>query len=257
MERVYNTYPEATELPKIEKMVLQGLQVRMSDVFGVKNPTFISTNDRALIAEKLSKLSGGEGKVTYPWCFFHIDSVDFSTSQTPAKPLARQGMYIANGDNTKTLTRIHPTATVFEVEVFWITDDFWDALDFVARWGSARNNARLNFTLNYGKAPIDVGVQLGPNLQTPNRDIDVNTPTYYEYMGNLTVQGYMSSTHRDDVETVAVIDHEKHSIKIGSWPVQEFNIITGEEWNALNLPKGSDGNNQSDVPNTPVDSNFD
>lgn len=204
-------YTDAVPI-SIERLMFDGLLQRVGEVFEVTAPTFNSSTDRFRIQQILAQQQ--TKTVEYPICYIHVTGIDDPEAGASYNALAilKYGGY-TQADGTVVLKQsILPVK--FNIELVFLTDDFFKALRFMNQWKFANRLGKLNMTINYGGADIDIKVSLESSLSTPDKDASVDIQNVYEYTGQITINGYMSSVDPQDSKQVDIVRTQSTSIQI-------------------------------------------
>lgn len=212
------------DLPAIELMVIEGARQTMSAVFNVElgQVLLLSTTDRMAKAAWYNRVTSGADKLKLPLLTFAMTSatsgVEANKHGLNSKTLARRGVYMRMDDTQTKILNVKLIPTAFELEVTFITDSFAESLKFVANWMAASMKNRMNFTLTYGNVGLDIRTEVDPSLPTPPREESVDQPNMYEYVGRMTVAGYMSDHHVDGKSLIELIHKPVINITIDNLP---------------------------------------
>ncbi len=194
-----------TKIHPISYYVFAGLQQMISENFDVKAPVFSSS-------ENVEDLVRTSIKHEYPFAYLLITTMSPSGKSSDGKSrnghaMARTGiMSRFNTDHSEALvTSIIPVT--YEMEFHYATDNFNSLINFYTRWTFASVKNRLDFQLGYMELNYDIGIEIDPVLTVPTREGSFVSPSLFEFVGNLSVRGYIINDDPRDIRHSPLIKH--------------------------------------------------
>ena len=205
---------QATRLPDLHKMCLKGLLQRLSEAFGIpaSKIVFFSGTDRMKVAQDQAKLAGSTTGVQWPLLLVHVTGVSSGLTAgmhgVNTKALSRKGLYVKATESNSAVRKVGVVASLFEAEVFFMTDTFDSAFEWACQWVANSIHSRLNFTITYAGVGIDIRTEMSDNVATPDKEASVDQPNYFEYSASVKTAGFISDHHKDvdnNIELITVI----------------------------------------------------
>jgi hypothetical protein len=197
--------------------MLIGLLQKLSQAFEVPpdRVQHTSTSDR------MAKLKAmfGDNPIVFPVILTKcvlITRGDQAPNGYNAIALHRAGLYHRLSDDANRVTRIHPVPITLDVEVAYLTNDYFGGLDFGALWMSNGLARRLNMTIDYYNLPIDIRVELGSSMDVPEQDAAVANPNFYTWQSGIIMQGYFNDPHLDGEEEAQMLRAVATELKLTS-----------------------------------------
>lgn len=198
----------------LEQIILKGVLQYLGRVFAPAaldgttegnqslDPVFVSTTDKYQV---MNAIKNQTGTFKYPYLFLRLLRVAAPQLNTAynLKTAARLGRMGGVNDSKNSYTNHKIIPVDLECEITFIVDDFWKSMAFANAWMFAVAQKSLNFQVTFDGIEIGIQVQLEDSLNTPDKDNSVDVSNAYEYVGNLTIRGYMS-------ENKAYVDLQKY-----------------------------------------------
>jgi hypothetical protein len=155
---------------------------------------FVTSTDRWFHLAEMQKQANQ--KLEFPYLYLKLTSVStaeqMSGDNLVARNLYRFGSYGGVNANNTTINRHRLIPADFEVEVYFITDDYIDVTRYINRWMFGAVNKALNFTANFDDISLSIRVNLNQTAQIAEKENDVNQVNYYEITNTALIKGYMS-----------------------------------------------------------------
>lgn len=206
-------------IQSLELYTISGVKQQISKVFRVEKPVFVASD----AIWRADSLRTPDRKSEYVLTSLQLKSTSLADGgeHYPTKSLARNGFIGRNavqGAGGSIVQNLVPTK--FEIECRFLTDDFNQVLDISSRWMFAAVRNRLNFSISYLGAKIDIACSLSRSLTTPEKEVIGAVPNEFELIGTIIITGYSSNNDKED--RYAIPDLIKIDSSIDTVPREEL-----------------------------------
>lgn len=196
--------PDSVPTRRIEEYVIGALQVQLKEIFGVVSK--VSVRDTGY--EVFSRAT--EPSPSYPFSFLTLENIDANTLEFNVERVSND--MIRSRVNTTGTNLNKPNAlyvgivpVIMSFNFYYFTNDLNALLDFISRWYFARYKSKLDFSLDYRGVNYSVKVLLEKELTVPKKETPATNSGAFEYQGQITVHGYVSSSAKEDNPVLPLI----------------------------------------------------
>lgn len=188
----------------IEEAVFQGVQRRVSEVFGC--PAVITTNyDKVQVLQRLRAQVPD-----YPYIFLIPNVLGANPSSYVTSRLARTGLAVTLEDVTGTGYNVRLLPANFDFQLEFVTNKFMGAdsdsvMAFSRRWLFARRLGYLKFNMNYGQLNVPVGITMDESVSLPSMDNKAEAEAVYTLIANFTLHGYVSEPELREMAVISEV----------------------------------------------------
>lgn len=102
---------------------------------------------------------------------------------------------------------------LFTFDLSYFSKSLTDVLEFGSRWAFAQTHSRLNFNLEYAGTQLPIQIALSNSLSIPEKSNLGEDASYYQFEGQITVSGVLSSSDIRDTYTAPVIHYDSVEIQ--------------------------------------------
>lgn len=190
-----------TDVPGIEELIVKGLEDSVARYFGVEKTYFVSTSDSN---ERMRILAQNKDtSLMFPAIFISLTNGTVGDFYN-ARSMRRNGSYAGNVDE-ETINKSHIVPVTMSFDVVMSTDSFKSILQFFRMWFLAATAGPLNFNVDYDGLAVLIRAMAAPDLTVPKRDVSLESPSYFEMVGQVAVQGYVSPDSLSQVPRVTTV----------------------------------------------------
>jgi hypothetical protein len=188
---------------QLERMILAGVVQKVHRNFRLASePTFISSNDRWRLADRI-RSADGKPVMAMPAVFLQLKGLELNTDSYNPGLMMRHGMYSPSAAGNDVVTKYPMLPVYYKFDLIHISQDFFDMLLFSKQYMLAtRDRSGLNFNLMFDGIPIDIRVSTSDQVSVPEKDNALDVANVYELQAELTVSGWCSV----DVEEAMQVD---------------------------------------------------
>ncbi len=167
----------------LSSYIEQGLSQKFRQIFGFPL-LFVETPNRKEVADKRQQ------EQQYPFGFASLSTISVNRQSYNAKSLLRLGLKSqANDDYTNTYSlNLVPIKTVYSISCLFQSRQ--EVQDFANLWLISSIAKKLNFSITYAVADIDIHCMLTDTLSMPKPDIGIADVKEFELTAEIEVDGY-------------------------------------------------------------------
>lgn len=189
----------------VEAMIEKGIQERFAKTFYGCPLVFTNASDKKQVIAKI-KQDTGQGPV-YPFAIAVLNNFQISTVPSyKAHTLMRHGLVSqSNSDSTVAYKlSLIPVESTYAIEIYH--NSFDKVKLFAKRWMFATLGAKLNTTVAFGTADLDVRVEMDRSIPIPTREASPSEIQEYVATSNFNIQGYASEDAMEEVQAVTSVE---------------------------------------------------
>jgi hypothetical protein len=190
-------------LTTVEGLIERGIQERFTETFDGCPLVFTNTSNKKEVVAKLLETK----EIPYPFAIASFATMAIPEGPTSYKPhtLLRRGL-IGQTSSDHTLAYkvgLIPCDIMYEVHYFHTGQT--EIKRYAKKWLFATLGAKLNTTVTYGVANLDIRVDLDRSVTIPTREANPSEQPEYDITSNFLVHGYLSEDLLGKVQAVTNI----------------------------------------------------
>jgi hypothetical protein len=203
------------KIEPIEEAVFSGLRRKIARVFGIR-AVFLNSTDEVQAIQKLT-----EKGIQYPYMFLSLSSMAETKDTYRAIPLLRRGIDTILTNDEKQVFKVTVLPTDFVMEVTYKDQNFVRLRNFAKLWLMAGRGGYLKYSVRYGTT-FDIHLVLSDDLSIPKREANPQDVQEYTLIANLTIRGYVSSSHLRDQQVANEVQVDAYLQELGKQENTQF-----------------------------------
>lgn len=183
--------PEKNGIETLSQVIIKGLLQNITKQFNIV-PILTSSNDTWRLTQIRAQQNGQGNTIAYPICLVQLNSVSLNDQMYNARSMQISGTYGSSNADNSLAQNIKLLPAFFQLEISFLTDDFYKMLEIVDTWVPMSRDKGLFFSVTYFGVNLDIAVIPDDTLRIPVRDNLVDLVNMFQLNGQVNAQGYIS-----------------------------------------------------------------